>query len=88
MKIAQELKSTTLIYLKAFLFFFILLISFIAIILETQDIYITILLLLIIWSSARLYYFMFYVIEKYVDSQYKFSGVWSFLQYWFHRNKK
>lgn len=81
MKIYVELKHAKWIYLKAFLFLLILAISCIAIVLETQSFYITILLLLVVWSSARVYYFMFYVIEKYVDSQYKFSGIWSFLRY-------
>lgn len=85
MKFNQELKSTKLIYLKAFLFLLILVIACTFILLETQNFYIAILLLLIIWSSARLYYFMFYVIEKYIDPQYKFSGIGSFLKYWLSR---
>ena len=32
------------------------------------------LLCLTIWSFCRLYYFAFYVIERYVDSSYRFSG--------------
>ena len=39
------------------------------------------LLLLTIWSFCRCYYFAFYVIEKYVDSRYRFSGLWSFAKY-------
>lgn len=39
------------------------------------------LVVLLIWSSARLYYFMFYVIEKYVDPEYRFAGIGSFLAY-------
>ena len=39
------------------------------------------------WASARLYYFMFYVIEKYVDGEYKFSGVFSFLKYVLSRRR-
>ena len=38
-------------------------------------------LVLLIWSAARLYYFMFYVIENYVDNEYRFSGVYSFVCY-------
>lgn len=44
-----------------------------------------VLLCLAIWSFCRLYYFAFYVIEKYVDPAYKFSGLLSFVQYWFRR---
>ena len=41
------------------------------------------LLALAIWSFCRFYYFAFYVIEKYVDSQYKFSGLFDFAKYLF-----
>ena len=44
-----------------------------------------VLLALAIWSFCRLYYFAFYVIEKYVDPAYKFSGLISFVRYWFGR---
>jgi hypothetical protein len=46
------------------------------------------LLALVIWASARLYYFMFYVIEKYVDETYTFSGIWSFVKYVVSTSKK
>jgi len=39
------------------------------------------LLALTIWSFCRLYYFAFYVIEKYVDPGYKFSGLISFMKH-------
>ena len=39
------------------------------------------LLALAIWCFCRAYYFAFYVIEHYVDPGYKFSGLFSFLQY-------
>jgi len=43
------------------------------------------LLVLIIWAFCRFYYFMFYVIEKYVDDKYKFSGIGSFIVYLFRK---
>ena len=30
-----------------------------------------------IWAFCRAYYFAFYVIEKYVDPDYKFAGLWT-----------
>ena len=39
------------------------------------------LLVVAIWSFCRLYYFAFYVIERYVDPGYRFSGIWSFVGY-------
>lgn len=46
------------------------------------------LLALVIWSFCRAYYFAFYVIEKYVDPGYKFSGLGSFAKYLFTRSRK
>ncbi|PCJ59977.1 MAG: hypothetical protein COA79_09225 [Planctomycetota bacterium] len=84
----SDLKSVKLIYLKAVLFLVILVSSAGLIILLLPEWKVGILLLLVIWSSARLYYFMFYVIEKYVDPAYKFSGFFSFLKYIFSSTKK
>jgi hypothetical protein len=39
------------------------------------------LLVISVWSFCRFYYFAFYVIEHYVDSGYRFSGLWSFAVY-------
>ena len=77
----SDLKSNKLIYLKAFLFFLIIIISAGLLILQSQNWQTVILITLLIWASARLYYFMFYVIEKYLDSDYKFASVYSFLKY-------
>ncbi|HTR41410.1 MAG TPA: hypothetical protein VMH87_07310 [Pseudomonadales bacterium] len=46
-----------------------------------------VLLALAIWSFCRLYYFAFYVIEKYVDPGYKFSGLMSFVKYLLQRRR-
>ena len=46
------------------------------------------LLTLAIWSFCRFYYFAFYVIEHYVDSSYKFSGLWSFACYLLQRRQQ
>jgi hypothetical protein len=34
-----------------------------------------------VWSFCRFYYFAFYVIERYVDPSYRFSGLLSFAFY-------
>lgn len=39
------------------------------------------LLVIAVWSFCRFYYFAFYVLERYVDPGYKFSGLLSVLQY-------
>lgn len=42
----------------------------------------TVLLLVItVWAFCRAYYFVFYVIEHYIDPSYRFSGVVAFMRY-------
>jgi hypothetical protein len=77
----MDLKNPRLIYLKGFLSAAILAGASAAIILRTLDWTIAALLVLVIWSAARVYYFLFYVIEKYVDGSYRFAGVFDFLKY-------
>ncbi|MFZ5830963.1 MAG: hypothetical protein ACOY3P_12790 [Planctomycetota bacterium] len=37
--------------------------------------------ILMIWAFARAYYFAFYVIEHYVDGNYRFAGLIDFAKY-------
>ena len=80
-KLNKNLKSKQAIYLKAILFVLILILS-IALNLTSEELSLRIVsILLMVWSSARIYYFMFYVIEHYVDGEFRFSGVYDFLRY-------
>jgi len=76
-----DLKESRWMYLKAVLFLAIGITAVFLILLEVGTIRIAVLLALAVWSFCRLYYFMFYVIEKYVDPRYKFAGIFSFLRY-------
>ena len=38
-------------------------------------------ILLLVWSSARAYYFCFYVIERYIDPGYRFAGLGSAIRH-------
>lgn len=69
------------IYAKAALFVGILALSSALVIIEPRAAVRALVLPLIIWSAARFYYFMFYVIERYVDPTYRFAGVWDCLQF-------
>ena len=75
------------IKVKALMFLIIGVASAVLIFLGAPDWKTAALLVLMIWSFCRLYYFAFYVIEKYVDSTYKFSGLMSFLKYLFQRRR-
>jgi hypothetical protein len=83
-----DLKSAGLIYLKGFLFLVAGSLAAASILLENPTLQTTFLLVIAIWSFCRLYYFMFYVIEKYVDGNYKFAGIHSFLFYLLEQRRK
>jgi hypothetical protein len=68
-------------YLKAGLFLVIGFSAAFLIIAENPNWKMLLLLALVIWSFCRAYYFAFYVIEKYIDPTYKFSGVFNALKY-------
>lgn len=83
----SDLQDHRLIFLKGFLLLLILLGSAALIIVEKPTLKVAFLVAIAIWSAARLYYFAFYVIERYVDPRYKFAGIWSFLRYVFKERK-
>jgi hypothetical protein len=84
-----DLKSARLIYLKGFLFLVAGTLAAASILLETPTLQTAFLLAMAIWSFCRLYCFMFYVIEKYVDANYRFAGIHSFVLYlWRKRNER
>ena|SRR5579872_808697 len=76
-----DLTDPRLIYLKGFLFLIAGILASAGIILLNPTMQTVFFLGVSIWSFCRLYYFMFYVIEKYVDSNYRFAGIHSFLFY-------
>ena len=82
-----DLKDPRLIYLKGFLFLVTGILAASGILIESPTIRTAFLLGIAIWSFCRLYYFMFYVIEKYVDGQYRFAGIHSFLLYLLRERK-
>jgi uncharacterized membrane-anchored protein len=77
----MDLKNPKLIWLKGVLFGMILAVSSALIVAMTRDWLVAGLVALVAWSAARGYYFMFYVIEKYVDPGYRFAGVWEFVKH-------
>lgn len=80
-----DLKDPKWMYLKAVLFAVIGVGSVAGLLLENLKWQTALLLGLAIWSFCRLYYFAFYVIEHYIDSDYKFAGLSSFVLYLWRR---
>jgi len=81
MNLTGDLKSGGLMYLKAFLFLVAGIMATASILAESPTLRTAFLLTIVVWSFCRLYYFMFYVVEKYIDSEYRFASITSFLLY-------
>jgi len=80
-----DLKSRSIIITKGFLFLGLGLLASMLLLLEAGSIKVLLLLAVSIWAFCRFYFFAFYVIEHYVDPQYRFAGLWSFFRYLLHR---
>jgi hypothetical protein len=82
-----DIRSRGLLYLKAGLFVVVGLLASVLLLTEHPEWRVLILLGVAVWAFARAYYFAFYVVEHYVDRQYRFSGLWSFAAYLLRRRK-
>jgi hypothetical protein len=76
-----DIRSPKLLYLKGALFFFLGVLASGILLAEHFDLKFAALLGLAIWAFARTYYFIFYVIEHYIDPKFKFSGLWALVRY-------
>ena len=78
---SMDIKSSKLLYLKGVLFIFIGILASTLLLIDHPSWRTAILLTLAVWGFARAYYFAFYVVNKYVDSQYRFAGLIDFVRY-------
>lgn len=83
----RDIKGTRMMWLKGILFLTLGLVSTVLLLVESPHWKTAILLLVAVWAFCRAYYFAFYVIERYVDSRYRFSGLGSFVRYVMRKNK-
>lgn len=70
-----DLTSKRVIIVKGWLFFAIAAISGFLIVQRSPHVVIAVLVGTLVWSSCRFYYFLFYVLERYVDPSMKYRGV-------------
>ena len=83
----RELKSSRWIVAKGLLFLMLGLLCAVLLAVEYRSLRSAALLVVAIWCFCRFYYFAFYVIERYVDPSYRFSGLVSFGRYVFQRRR-
>ena len=81
----KDLTSATWIKIKGLLFLLIGIVAATMVFLDNSTWKTAALLALAIWGFCRFYYFAFYVIGKYVDPAYNFSGLISFAKYLLRR---
>jgi hypothetical protein len=88
MRLGDDLSDSRWILLKGFLFLILCFMAGGALVALHPEWVSVLLLVLAVWSGARWYYFMFYVVEKYLDGEFKFAGLGSFLRWlWVSRGR-
>ncbi len=88
MNLFADLKSANAMYGKAVLFLVGTVASAAGLFVLSPDLRTAFLLAVLVWSSCRLYYFLFYVIERYIDPSFRFDGVFSAIRYLVTNNKQ
>lgn len=76
-----DLKSKRLIVLKGLLFLGCIASCAILLLVDSPSIKTMLLIAILIWSSARFYYFVFYVLHQYVDPSLKYAGILALIQF-------
>lgn len=82
-----DLKSRGWIVAKGVLFLVLIGLSAGLVFAEAPSAKVAGLLLVLIWASSRFYYFLFYVIEKYVDPTRRYAGLWAMVREWRRRRR-
>ena len=77
----SDLKNPKVIIAKGLLFVFLGCLAGMVLLLRSPGGVNALLLCVTIWAFCRFYYFAFYVIQNYVDPQFRFSGLLAFFKY-------
>jgi hypothetical protein len=84
----RDLSDPGWIKLKGALFVVLGTLAATGLLLEAQTLRAGLLLALTVWAFCRAYYFAFYVLERYVDPEFRFSGLGSALRFLAARRRK
>ncbi len=85
----KDLTSKKWIVAKGVMFLLIALGSAALVLAELPSARIAILLAILAWSASRFYYFLFYVLERYVDPKLRYAGIINLLtRIWQKRSKE
>jgi len=84
----KDITNPSWIKAKGIMFLLVGILAATLLVLENPTWKAALLLALAVWCFCRFYYFAFYVIEKYVDPTYKFSGLWSVARHLIRNGRK
>lgn len=82
-----DITSPRLLIGKGFLFLALGALAATLILILYPDVRLGLLLAVAVWAFCRAYYFVFYVIEHYIDPTYRFAGLGSALIYLWRRRR-
>jgi hypothetical protein len=77
----RDLTDPKWIVVKGFLFFVLGLLAAAGLLLADPNPKHIALLAIMVWAFCRFYYFLFCIIEQYVDPTFRFRGIWSVVVY-------
>jgi hypothetical protein len=77
----SDLTNPKIIKLKGILFLVTGILSSGLLMIYAPSLTVALLLVIAVWSFCRFYYFAFYVIQHYVDPNFRFAGLWDFARY-------
>jgi hypothetical protein len=75
MDLTGDIKSKRLLHMKGLLFLLLGLLAAGLLLFQSQNFRTLLLLLITIWAFCRFYYYLFYVLEKYIGRDQKYAGV-------------
>ncbi|MGH2551470.1 MAG: hypothetical protein ACRDHN_18940 [Thermomicrobiales bacterium] len=81
MKLTEDLKSAWLIHAKGLLFVVLGLLAAGLLIFQTPTLRTALLIAITVWAFCRFYYYLFYVLERYLGREKKFAGLFDALGY-------
>ena len=75
----RDLSSKRLIVAKGIMFFALAGITATLLLLEAPSLRVAALIAILVWASCRSYYFLFYVLQRYVDPSLRYAGLLALL---------
>ncbi len=88
MKLSEDLKQPWLIHLKGVLFLMMGLGAAALLLYEAPTLRVGALLVVTVWAFCRFYYYLFYVLDRYLGREKRFAGILDALQYLLFSRRK